>query len=104
MGRRSFWDQDHDTELIIRICDNMRPPIVTNAFEGYIELMKKCWHLDPKKRPSANYLNEVVDSMVSIEFNNLYSGSNRATNIVLSSEIGPVVTNHSGANSQEVNP
>ncbi|CAI2191625.1 466_t:CDS:1, partial [Funneliformis geosporum] len=86
-GRRPFWDQDHDTELIIRICDNIRPPIVTNAPEGYIELMKKCWHPDPNKRPTANYLKEVVDSMVSIEFNNLYSGSNKATNIVLSSEI-----------------
>ncbi|CAI2192655.1 10008_t:CDS:2, partial [Funneliformis geosporum] len=73
-GRRPFWDQDHDTELIIRICNNIRPPIVTNAPKGYIKLMKKCWHPDPNKRPTANYLKEVVDSMVSIEFNNLYNG------------------------------
>ncbi|RIA93972.1 hypothetical protein C1645_818737 [Glomus cerebriforme] len=38
IGRRPFWDRNHDTELIIEIC---RPPIVKkNAPEGYIEIMK----------------------------------------------------------------
>ncbi len=41
-GRMPFWDRYHDTELIIEICDGFRPPIVTNAPEGYIELMQKC--------------------------------------------------------------
>src|SRR5581483_5410666 len=27
-GRKSFWDRSHDTELIIEICDGLRPPIV----------------------------------------------------------------------------
>ena len=49
-GRRPFWDQNHDTDLIIKICDGLRPPIITNAPEGYIELMQKCWHSDPLKR------------------------------------------------------
>ncbi|RGB41333.1 kinase-like domain-containing protein [Rhizophagus diaphanus] len=34
-GRRPFWNENHDTELIINICDGgLRPPIVTNAPEG----------------------------------------------------------------------
>ncbi|RIA86749.1 hypothetical protein C1645_828818 [Glomus cerebriforme] len=37
-------------DLIIEICDGLRPPIVTNAPEGYIELMKKCWHSDPNEK------------------------------------------------------
>ncbi|RIA87889.1 kinase-like domain-containing protein [Glomus cerebriforme] len=41
-GRRPFWNEIHDIELIIEICDGLRPPIVTNAPEGYIELMKEC--------------------------------------------------------------
>ncbi|RGB29931.1 kinase-like domain-containing protein, partial [Rhizophagus diaphanus] len=53
-GRRPFWDRNHDTELIIDICDGLRPPIVTNAPEGYIELMKECWHSDPEKRPTTD--------------------------------------------------
>src|SRR5438034_2861049 len=52
-GRRPFWNEIHDIELIIKICDGLRPPIVTNAPEGYIELMKECWHFDPTKRPTA---------------------------------------------------
>jgi hypothetical protein len=33
------------------IYDGLRPPIATNAPEGYIELMEECWHFDPDKRP-----------------------------------------------------
>ncbi|CAI2185306.1 16210_t:CDS:2 [Funneliformis geosporum] len=48
-GRRPFWDRAHDTELIIDICDGLRPPIGDIvAPEGYIELMKECWDSDPK--------------------------------------------------------
>ncbi|GES93020.1 kinase-like domain-containing protein [Rhizophagus clarus] len=43
-GRRPFWDKSHDADLIIEICDGLRPPIVTNAPEDYIELMQECWH------------------------------------------------------------
>src|ERR1043166_8312566 len=53
-GRRPFWDQNHDSNLIIEICDGFRPPIVTNAPEGYIELMQECWYSDPNKRPLAS--------------------------------------------------
>ncbi|CAI2166450.1 19994_t:CDS:2 [Funneliformis geosporum] len=53
-GRRPFWDRAHDTELIIDICDRLRPPtddII--APNGYIELMKECWDPNPNKRPTA---------------------------------------------------
>ena len=62
-GRRPFWDQNHDTDLILEISDGSRPPIVTNAPEGYIELMQKCWHADPKKRPTAINLKDEIKSM-----------------------------------------
>ena len=42
--------------LTTYICENFRPPIITNAPEGYIELMQKCWHSDPNKRPTASDL------------------------------------------------
>ncbi|CAI2173246.1 1363_t:CDS:2 [Funneliformis geosporum] len=67
-GRRPFWDRAHDTELIIDICDGLRPPtgdIV--APEGYIELMKECWDSDPNKRPATgNIYNISTGSTYSV--------------------------------------
>ncbi|EXX76368.1 kinase-like domain-containing protein [Rhizophagus irregularis DAOM 181602=DAOM 197198] len=90
-GRRPFWNENHDTELIINICDGLRPPIVTNAPEGYIELMKDCWHSDPKKRPSAIVIYWKLNKMRDTE------RKNTATKIMESSDIGPVTINNPGA-------
>src|SRR2546423_20976 len=67
-GRRSFWDQNHDTDLIIKISDGLRPPIVTNAPEGYVELMQLCWHPDPCQRPIANDIYMKVVKIKSNEY------------------------------------
>jgi serine/threonine protein kinase len=93
-ARRPFWDRNHDIELIIDISDELRPPIVTNAPEGYIELMNECWHSDPDKRPQATDLCERVNKMYWKEFRNR---DNNPTKIIHSLDIGPVKTNHSGA-------
>ncbi|CAI2183909.1 4581_t:CDS:2 [Funneliformis geosporum] len=53
-GRRPFWDKIHDTELIIDICDNIRPETDINAPEGYIELIQSCWDSVPYNRPTAD--------------------------------------------------
>jgi serine/threonine protein kinase len=90
-GRRPFWDQNHNTDLIIKICDGLRPPIVTNAPEGYIELMKKCWHSDPEKRPSATEIHDKINKMIHFEV------WGRRTEIMKSSDIGPITTNNSDA-------
>ncbi|CAI2190370.1 2049_t:CDS:1, partial [Funneliformis geosporum] len=59
-GRRPFWNRNHDTYLIIEICDGLRPPIVTNAPEGYNELMQCCWNSDPFKRPTAANILSII--------------------------------------------
>jgi serine/threonine protein kinase len=88
-GRRPFWNQKHDTDLIIKISDGLRPPIVTNAPKGYVEIMEECWHSDPKKRPTATSLgNKILDLLIK--------ETNNKTEIVRSSDIGPT-TIHSGA-------
>jgi serine/threonine protein kinase len=89
-GRRVFWDKDHDTELIIEIHKGLRPPIVTNAPEDYVDLMKECWHEDPNKRPTALYVFEVINNMYANERKN-------KTKIMKSLDIGPVTTNNPGA-------
>ncbi|GES83766.1 kinase-like domain-containing protein [Rhizophagus clarus] len=91
-GRRPFWDRNHDTELIIDICDGLRPPIVTNAHEGFIELMKECWHSDPEKRPRANDLYSKINIMTREEL-----ARDNITKIIKSPDIGPVTLNNPGA-------
>ncbi|RIA84604.1 kinase-like domain-containing protein [Glomus cerebriforme] len=89
-GRRPFWDRNHDTDLIIEICDGERPPIVTNAPEGYIELMKECWHSDPNKRPNA--------SVIRDKFRKMWNEAKQIpTEIIASADIGPVTTNNPSA-------
>ncbi|GBC05080.1 hypothetical protein RclHR1_06010001 [Rhizophagus clarus] len=95
-GRRPFWDLNHDAYLIIDICDFLRPPIVTNAPDGYIDLMKECWHSDPEKRPTAAEINTRIWKMRKIEKENFKN--NNPTKIIKSPDIGPVtVENNSGA-------
>ncbi|POG71485.1 kinase-like domain-containing protein [Rhizophagus irregularis DAOM 181602=DAOM 197198] len=90
-GRRPFWDEIHDIELIIKICDGLRPLIVTNAPEGYIELMKECWHSDPAKRPMADN--------IYVKIYKMYDNENfiNQTKITESSDIGPVAINNPDA-------
>jgi serine/threonine protein kinase len=88
VGRRPFWDRSHNIDLIIEICDGLRPTINTNAPEGYIDLMKECWHSDPEKRPIAGEISEKFKQM---------KDSALGTIIIKSPDIGPVTTNNSGA-------
>ncbi|GBC24623.1 uncharacterized protein OCT59_009234 [Rhizophagus irregularis] len=87
-GRRPFWDRSHDTDLIIEICDGLRPPIITNAPEGYIKLMKKCWNSDPTKRPTARSLHSKIYAVLGKEWKYRYS----PTEVIVSPDIGPIPT------------
>ncbi len=90
-GRRPFWDRVHDTNLIIDICDGLRPPIGDiNTPDGYIELMKECWNPDPIKRPTAEYILGEIDKMNRDERQN-------PTNLGESLDIGPITINNPGA-------
>ena len=68
-GRRPFWDQNRDTELIIKIYDGLRPPIITNAPKDYVKLMQECWKPNPRERSDDNYiidkLYEILDNEVN---------------------------------------
>ncbi|CAI2163791.1 3472_t:CDS:2 [Funneliformis geosporum] len=86
VGRRPFWDRDYDTLLIIDICDNIRPSIVTNAPKGYIEIMQECWSADPNKRPTTIHIWNLIDEFFLNE-------KKVPTKIILSSDIGPIIEN-----------
>ena len=51
-GRRPFCDIPHDLQLQLQICYGSRPEIIDGVPECYKELMQKCWHNDPDKRPN----------------------------------------------------
>src|SRR6266540_673741 len=85
-GRMPFWDQAQDTELIIKICDGLRPPIVTNASEGYIKLMQECWNSDPNKRPTSSDISDIF-------YEEMISNYNDEIVIAKSLDIGPITIN-----------
>src|ERR1044072_9021638 len=87
-GRIPFWDQNNEIELMIKICKNFRPPIIKYTPKGYNELMQECWNSDPNKRPTTLHIIEKLDNIGIIEEEN-------PTEIVKSSNIGPIITNNS---------
>ncbi|CAI2165325.1 3043_t:CDS:2, partial [Funneliformis geosporum] len=49
-NRKPFADIEHD--LIVKIINGLRPKVPKDTPEWLAELMRKCWHSDPSKRPS----------------------------------------------------
>ncbi|RIB16776.1 kinase-like domain-containing protein [Gigaspora rosea] len=53
-GKSVSYNQEIVIQLQIKICrENLRPKIIEDTPQCYINLMKKCWERDPIKRPSA---------------------------------------------------
>ncbi|RIB25086.1 kinase-like domain-containing protein [Gigaspora rosea] len=42
-----------------QVCDGLRPPVHENTTIFYVNLMKKCWHTEPEKRPTTNEVYEI---------------------------------------------
>ncbi|RHZ75531.1 hypothetical protein Glove_213g47 [Diversispora epigaea] len=53
-GHRPFHDQEHGPKLILDILDGKRPEITEDTPKCWADLMKRCWHSDPSKRPTIN--------------------------------------------------
>ncbi|KAG9307462.1 hypothetical protein G9A89_017292 [Geosiphon pyriformis] len=56
-GEPPFMNEPHDPHLALQICQGLRPEIVTTTTpKCIVKLMQRCWHPDPKKRPSTKKL------------------------------------------------
>ena len=55
-GCPPFDDKAHDCHLILDICKGLRPPILSNMPKEYVEMMQRCWDVDPSKRPTIREL------------------------------------------------
>jgi serine/threonine protein kinase len=68
-GKQPFADSEHDGLLSLDICRGIRPEI--NEWEApklYIDLMKRCWDLNPDNRPDAT---EIYDLFLSRDIKKL---------------------------------
>src|SRR6266498_1644046 len=66
-GIPPFDDRDHDDiQLSLRICKGERPEIIKNTPQCYVDLMGKCWNVDPKKRPDASEIADTINNWISI--------------------------------------
>ncbi|CAB5356989.1 unnamed protein product [Rhizophagus irregularis] len=62
-GRQPFYNRAHDHHLALDIYKGVRPEISEpEAPRGYIDLMKKCWDLNPNNRPNILKVNELIMS------------------------------------------
>ena len=55
-GYPPFDDRAHDYHLIFDICEGLRPTILPEMPQDYVEMMQKCWNADPSKRPTISDL------------------------------------------------
>ena len=90
-GHPPFYDRDHGPGLILKICEEgLRPPLLSNMPADYVQMMKKCWDVDPSERPiikelrdfARNKLKEIyegkIDSNNNSDVNNGSSSSSHS--------------------------
>ncbi|GBB93540.1 hypothetical protein RclHR1_21900002 [Rhizophagus clarus] len=61
-GKQPFSDHAHDEVLALNICNGIRPEISRQIIpKCYIDLMKRCWDLNPENRPNSIEIKEVIE-------------------------------------------
>ncbi|RIB20707.1 kinase-like domain-containing protein [Gigaspora rosea] len=60
-GKPVPFEQKSELQFQLQVCNGLRPHIYENTAICYADLMKKCWNMDPKERPTAK---EIYDTFV----------------------------------------
>src|SRR6185295_11120241 len=56
-GHPPFDNRAHNHRLIFDICaKGLRPPILPGMPDDYVQMMQRCWDVDPSKRPTSREL------------------------------------------------
>ncbi|RHZ65920.1 hypothetical protein Glove_310g13 [Diversispora epigaea] len=63
-GKIPFAIRAYDSELAVDIFNGLRPKINRDTPQCYVELMKKCWHEDPTKRPNAKIIFDTSEKWI----------------------------------------
>ena len=92
-GHPPFDDEAHDADLILKICEGLRPQILPSMPDDYAQMMQKCWNVDPSKRPTIreilrfaeNKLEKIykgrIDSNNNINVSSSGSSSSRSSQV-----------------------
>ncbi|POG59121.1 kinase-like domain-containing protein [Rhizophagus irregularis DAOM 181602=DAOM 197198] len=62
-GRQPFENRAHDHQLVLSICNGIRPEILEIPelkSNWYIDLMKKCWDQNPENRPNVESIGTIL--------------------------------------------
>ena len=59
---KPFHEIIHDKLLALRIFNSLRPTITDDTPQFYRDLMQKCWHSEPAKRPTAREIYKLTMS------------------------------------------
>ncbi|RIB27096.1 kinase-like domain-containing protein [Gigaspora rosea] len=65
-GKPVCYETKSDLQLQLHICSSLRPHIYENTAICYADLMKKCWDIYPKKRPTSK---EIYDTFAEWQNN-----------------------------------
>ncbi|CAG8486320.1 31009_t:CDS:2, partial [Racocetra persica] len=69
-GYRPFSDRVHDEDLILDILNGLRPKIIDNTPQLFIDLMMTCWNADQSKRPTTDkLLSHICNALYENKFN-----------------------------------
>jgi serine/threonine protein kinase len=60
-GKTPFAQISHDVCFALSVYDGLCPEPTPNAPPFYLQLMQKCWHKDPSKRPKAKEIRKVEE-------------------------------------------
>ena len=100
-GCPPFDDKAHDCHLILDICKGLRPPILSNMPGNYVEMMQKCWDVDPSKRPTIRELLDFADDYLVNLYR--YKFSNNETTIpIMNNSNDNNNNNNNNNNSQQI--
>ncbi|RHZ89440.1 hypothetical protein Glove_14g34 [Diversispora epigaea] len=63
-GKIPFGDRRYGSELAVDIFNGLRPKINKDTPQCYVELMEKCWHKDPTKRPNVEMIFDTLEEWI----------------------------------------
>src|SRR5437763_4763635 len=75
-GRPPFDDRAQGPGLCLKICEGLRPQLLSNMPADYLQMMQKCWDVDPSKRPT---IGELLD-FVKDKSKEIYENKDSETN------------------------